>query len=64
MKPAISILNPAFKYRSAVHTNIAATFDRVRREQAAAAKAPSVHQADRDGNVKVLAIMAQRREGK
>ena len=61
MKPRISILSPAFEYRSAVHTNIAATFDRVRREQAAAAKAPSVHQADRDGNARVVAIMAERR---
>ncbi len=56
-----SLLDPSFRYTPSVATDISRTFARIRREQAAAAKAPSVHQADRDGNARVVAIMAERR---
>ena len=37
--PVSSILNPAFKYRKAANTDVAATFARIRAEQAAEKKA-------------------------
>lgn len=38
MKTHRSILDPSFRYTDSVSTNIAATFKRIRREQAEAAK--------------------------
>ena len=38
MKPRVSILSSAFKYVPAVHTDIARTFARIRREQREHAK--------------------------
>jgi len=38
MKPRVSILSPDFKYVSAVRTDIARTFARIRREQRERAK--------------------------
>ncbi len=37
MKPAISLLDPAFKYTDAANTNVARTFAKVRRQQREAA---------------------------
>lgn len=39
--PASSILSPSFPYKNAAQTDVAATFARVRAEQAAEAKANS-----------------------
>lgn len=45
MKPAVSILNPAFGYVPAVATNLAKTFERVRAEAQAATQAKADREA-------------------
>jgi len=54
MKPRIPITSQAFKYTNSASTDVAATFRRIRREQAEAAKQEQAVVAESAAKVRVL----------